>query len=56
MHKTFSDSFEDTNREGVRAQSGVGRLFVNGAQTQRNAPAIFADSSQRRAMVSPGRD
>lgn len=56
VHKTFRDPFEDTDRETVRAQAGVGRAFVAGAQTQRNAPAIFADYSQRRAIVSPGRD
>ncbi len=33
VHKSFGDSFEDTNLEQVLAQAGVGRLFVTGAQT-----------------------
>lgn len=33
VHKTFGDSFEDTNLEEVLASAGVGRLVVTGAQT-----------------------
>lgn len=33
VHKTYSDSFEDTTLEGVLANAGVGRLVVTGAQT-----------------------
>ena len=33
MHKTFGDSFEGTDLEGVLAKAGVGRLVVTGAQT-----------------------
>ena len=33
VHKTFGDSFEDTDLEGVLADAGVGRLVVTGAQT-----------------------
>ena len=33
VHKTFGDSFEDTDLEDVLAQAGVGRLIVTGAQT-----------------------
>ena len=33
VHKTFADSFEDTDLEDVLAQAGIGRLFVSGAQT-----------------------
>lgn len=33
VHKTFSDSFEDTDLEAVLAGAGVGRLVVAGAQT-----------------------
>jgi len=33
VHKTFGDSFEDTDLEGVLAKAGVGRLIVTGAQT-----------------------
>lgn len=33
VHKTFGDSFEDTNLEQVLATAGVGRLVVTGAQT-----------------------
>jgi nicotinamidase-related amidase len=33
VHKTFADSFEDTDLEEVLAKTGVGRLFVTGAQT-----------------------
>ena len=33
MHKTFPDSFEDTDLEEVLAKAGVGRLVVAGAQT-----------------------
>jgi nicotinamidase-related amidase len=33
VHKTFGDSFEDTNLEAVLAEAGVGRLVVAGAQT-----------------------
>jgi nicotinamidase-related amidase len=33
VHKTFADSFEDTDLEAVLAERGVGRLFLSGAQT-----------------------
>jgi nicotinamidase-related amidase len=33
VHKTFGDSFEDTDLEEVLANAGVGRLVVTGAQT-----------------------
>ncbi|MCU1551563.1 MAG: isochorismatase hydrolase [Glaciihabitans sp.] len=33
VHKTFGDSFEDTNLEEVLANAAVGRLIVTGAQT-----------------------
>jgi nicotinamidase-related amidase len=33
IHKSFGDSFEDTDLEGVLAGGGVGRLVVAGAQT-----------------------
>jgi nicotinamidase-related amidase len=33
VHKTFSDSFEDTDLEAVLAGARVGRLVVAGAQT-----------------------
>ena len=33
VHKTFGDSFEDTDLEQVLADAGVGRLVVAGAQT-----------------------
>jgi nicotinamidase-related amidase len=33
VHKTFGDSFEDTELEDVLAKAGVGRLVVSGAQT-----------------------
>ena len=33
VHKTFGDSFEDTNLEEVLAKAEVGRLVVTGAQT-----------------------
>ena len=33
VHKTFGDSFEDTDLEDVLAKAGVGRLVVTGAQT-----------------------
>ena len=33
VHKTFGDSFEDTDLEDVLAEAGVGRLVVAGAQT-----------------------
>jgi nicotinamidase-related amidase len=33
VHKTFGDSFEDTDLEGILAEAGVGRLVVTGAQT-----------------------
>ena len=33
VHKTFGDSFEDTDLEAVLASAGVGRLVVTGAQT-----------------------
>jgi nicotinamidase-related amidase len=33
VHKTFGDSFEDTDLEDVLAKAGVGRLVVSGAQT-----------------------
>ena len=33
VHKTFADSFEDTDLEDVLAAAGIGRLFVSGAQT-----------------------
>jgi nicotinamidase-related amidase len=33
VHKTFADSFEDTDLEDVLANAGVGRLVVAGAQT-----------------------
>ncbi|MDX6230834.1 MAG: hypothetical protein QOI76_4224 [Frankiales bacterium] len=33
VHKTFGDSFEDTDLEQVLARAGVGRLVVTGAQT-----------------------
>ncbi|MER6010278.1 cysteine hydrolase family protein [Streptomyces bluensis] len=33
VHKTFGDSFEDTDLEEILAGAGVGRLVVTGAQT-----------------------
>ncbi|MET8786656.1 cysteine hydrolase family protein [Streptomyces sp. NPDC049097] len=33
VHKTYLDSFEDTDLESVLAEQGVGRLVVTGAQT-----------------------
>ncbi len=33
MHKSFADSFEDTDLEEVLAGAGIGRLVVAGAQT-----------------------
>jgi nicotinamidase-related amidase len=33
VHKTFGDSFEDTDLEEVLAEARVGRLVVTGAQT-----------------------
>ena len=33
VHKTYADSFEDTDLEEVLAKAGVGRLVVTGAQT-----------------------
>ncbi|MFI9155107.1 isochorismatase family protein [Streptomyces sp. NPDC053367] len=33
VHKSYRDSFEDTDLEAVLAERGVGRLFVTGAQT-----------------------
>ena len=33
VHKTYGDSFEDTDLEAVLAKAGVGRLVVTGAQT-----------------------
>ena len=33
VHKTFGDSFEDTDLEAVLAGRGIGRLFIAGAQT-----------------------
>ena len=33
VHKSFGDSFEETNLEEVLAQRGVGQLVVAGAQT-----------------------
>jgi isochorismate hydrolase len=33
VHKTFGDSFEETNLEELLAGAGVGRLIVAGAQT-----------------------
>src|SRR3954454_24489368 len=33
VHKSYGDSFEDTDLEDVLAKAGVGRLVVTGAQT-----------------------
>jgi nicotinamidase-related amidase len=33
VHKTYADSFEDTDLEQVLAEAGIGRLIVTGAQT-----------------------
>jgi nicotinamidase-related amidase len=33
VHKSFGDSFEDTDLEAVLADAGVGRLVVTGAET-----------------------
>lgn len=33
VHKSYGDSFEDTDLEAVLAERGVGRLVVTGAQT-----------------------
>jgi nicotinamidase-related amidase len=33
VHKTFPDSFEETDLEDVLAKAGIGRIFVSGAQT-----------------------
>jgi nicotinamidase-related amidase len=33
VHKTFADSFEDTELEDVLAKGAIGRLVVTGAQT-----------------------
>jgi isochorismate hydrolase len=34
VHKTYADSFEETDLEAVLAERGVGRLVVTGAQTE----------------------
>lgn len=34
VHKTYGDSFEATDLEGLLAERGVGRLVVTGAQTE----------------------
>jgi nicotinamidase-related amidase len=33
VHKTYADSFEDTDLEEVLAKAGIGRVVVSGAQT-----------------------
>ncbi|HEY0951870.1 cysteine hydrolase family protein, partial [Nocardioides sp.] len=33
VHKTYGDSFEDTNLEDVLGEVGAGRLVVSGAQS-----------------------
>jgi nicotinamidase-related amidase len=33
VHKTYADSFEDTDLEEVLGKAGIGRLVVTGAQT-----------------------
>jgi nicotinamidase-related amidase len=33
VHKTFGDSFEDTDLEDILASAGIGQLVVTGAQT-----------------------
>lgn len=33
VHKSFGDSFEDTELEAVLAEKGIGRLIVTGAQS-----------------------
>ena len=33
VHKTYGDSFEETNLESVLADQGIGRLVIVGAQT-----------------------
>jgi nicotinamidase-related amidase len=33
VHKTWADSFEETDLEDVLATAGIGRIFVSGAQT-----------------------
>lgn len=33
VHKSYGDSFEDTDLESILAERGVGRLVVTGAQT-----------------------
>jgi hypothetical protein len=33
VHKSFGDSFEDTDLDQVLAEAGVGRLLVTGAST-----------------------
>jgi nicotinamidase-related amidase len=33
VHKSYGDSFEDTELEDLLAERGVGRLIVTGAQT-----------------------
>jgi nicotinamidase-related amidase len=33
VHKTYGDSFEDTELEEILAERGIGRLVVSGAQT-----------------------
>jgi nicotinamidase-related amidase len=33
VHKSYGDSFEDTDLESVLAERGIGRLVVTGAQT-----------------------
>ena len=33
VHKTYADSFEDTDLEEVLAEAGIGRVVVSGAQT-----------------------
>ena len=34
VHKTYGDSFEETDLEALLAERGVGRLVVTGAQTE----------------------
>jgi nicotinamidase-related amidase len=47
VHKTYNDSFEDTDLERILATAGIGRLVVAGAQTDACIRATIHDAFAR---------
>ena len=55
VHKTYADSFEETDLEAVLAERGIGRVFVVGRADRRVHPLDAARRDRARLRRDAGR-